>query len=302
MGLFSRRGTAAPDDALPVLTRAQADRLRALVLAELTEPGRPVPVDGGTMVLTARGAVQLGELADRAAAHPEATWSDLVPRYLGAVLAAPSDLTDLDSVRDVLLPRLLPDRRDDAGARDDVGSPADGLLVRFALDLADRVEVLTDLAPLGGFAAVAPVAEANLRRLPAPDHHAMGGTDGDPVLHAFVSDDFHGATRLLALDHVLETVGVQPPALGALVGVPDRHVLLVHPITGADVVPAMTTLLGLTADRFAAQSQVQSGVISPDVFHRDATGNLLRVTARGADGRPQVLVHGAFADVMATIG
>jgi hypothetical protein len=296
MGLFSRRGTTDPDDALPVLTRAQADRLRALVLAALTDPRHPAPVDGGSVVLSAHGAVGLSELAARAAALPEQVWADLVRQHLAPVLAPPATGTDLASVRNVLLPRLLSPAA--AGAGGDAGSPAEGLVVRFALDLPDRVQLLTDLAPLGGFAAVAPVADANLRRLPAPAHHVVPAADGSPAVHAFVTDDLHGASRLLALDAVLAAAGVPLPPAGALVAVPDRHVLLVHPITGTHVVEAMTTLVTLTTRRHAEQP----GAVSPDVYHRGTDGTLLRVTARDADGRAQVLVHGAFADAMATVG
>lgn len=296
MGLFSRRGATAPDDALPVLSRGQADRLRAAVLAALADPRHPAPVDGGSVVLSVHGVLPLAELAGRAAAVPDHLWDDLVRRYLASVLAPPTVATDLDAVRDVLLPRLLPATADVLSGGP-AGRPADGLAVRFALDLPDRVELLADLEPLGGLAAVAPVAETNLRRLPAPDHHLLREHDGS-VLHVFDSGDFHGATRLLAVEDVLVAAGVPVPAAGMLVAVPHRHLLLVHPVTGPDVVPAMSRMLRLAGEHHEGAD----GAIRPDVYFRDAGGALQRVTSRSADGRDHVHVHGAFADAVSGLG
>lgn len=294
MGLFSRRGDA-PDDALPVLSRSRADRLRRAVLAELAalDPAGPAPVDGGSVVVGPRGVVRLSELAQHAAVQPEDAWPGLVREYLAVVTTPPAAPVDLAGVRDVVLPRLLPADGHLDGA--EAGHPAEGLVVRFCLDLPDRVQLLDDLAPLGGLEAVAPLADANLRRLPAPEHHRLD-PGSETEVHVFTADDFHVATRLLAADDVLAGAGVPRSRHGLLAVVPSRHVLALHPVAGAGVVGAVTTLLAV-----ARQEHHGPGAVSGDVYWRDADGRLQRINARAEDGRVHVVVAGGFADVMAAV-
>lgn len=209
-----------------------------------------------------------------------------------SVLAAPTDLTDPDAVRDVLLPRLLPaTAAATAVVTGQARTLADGLAVRLALDLPDRIELLDDLTPFGGFAAAATVADANLRRLPAPEHHVLGPSG---TLHLLGTDDFHGATRLLALDDVLARAGLTPGQRGTLVAVPNRHVLIVETLTGPDPVAATHAILTEAARGY----DDAAGAITPDVYFREPSGVLLRVSGRTPEGRTDVFLHGAFAEAV----
>jgi len=153
-----------------------------------------------------------------------------------------------------------------------------------------------DLAPLGGWAAVGPVAMANLSRLPLPDHEAVATRRGATV-HLLSSEDMFGASRLLILDHLLGALRIPASPFGTLVAVPHRHLLAVHVLEGANVVPALDTLVAL------ARSGVDAaGPVSPEVYFRATDGGLQRVTSTAADGTVTVEVDGAFSQAMAAAG
>jgi hypothetical protein len=103
--------------------------------------------------------------------------------------------------------------------------------------------------------------------------------DGLPVgreavgsgLEAFFGDSFFVASRLLDLDRF---AGPLPPA-GALVAVPHRHALIVHPIQTLEVVPALNQLIQV-ADGMHRQGP---GSIVPHVYWWQREQPLVRIPA-----------------------
>lgn len=106
---FRKGGDGGADDDLPLLTRAQARRLRVLVRQAMAERGREVAVSGG-QVKDARGTLfGLQNIAAACRHDPrgERAWPELIGEYADMALAASSagTLSELgrltaDQVRD----------------------------------------------------------------------------------------------------------------------------------------------------------------------------------------------------------
>jgi hypothetical protein len=103
---------------------------------------------------------------------------------------------------------------------------------------------------------------------------------GDGVT-AFVGDSFFVASRVLDLEHFAGEV----PEHGALVAIPHRHLMIVHPIETTRAVKALSTMLG-AAVHFFAQGP---GSIVPYVYWWRHDRSLLRIASVVRDGRTFVV-------------
>ncbi|NKZ73429.1 hypothetical protein GTA09_30565 [Rhodococcus hoagii] len=124
----------------------------------------------------------------------------------------------------------------------------DRMEVVFAVDYPQYVSEIGDataLAHIGGVADLWPVAMANLRALPAPEHEVIPLVDEEPdkfPLHVFFCDDYFGASRILLVAEIVDAVlgaGFSSEH-GLLVSIPHRHLMLVY------VVEDSRTLVGCT--------------------------------------------------------
>lgn len=236
---------------------------------------------------------------------PRAQWSRIVDHHARTMAAARDDEapTSVEEVRDILLPRVV-----DTGAAGGTlpaaalaaGRPlAPGLTVLPALDRPATVATLSAVDDLGGWDAIWPVATANLRHLPLPDHLPVD-TETVPSarVHVFRSDDFFGASRVLDLDHLLAAVlRLERPAHGTLVALPNRHVLAVHVVDSAAVLRAVPALLAF------AEAQVDGpGPLSPHVYYRSPDGRLEQVSRRDPDGSVHVDATGALGTALSRLG
>ena len=134
------------------------------------------------------------------------------------------------------------------------------------------------------------MAWSNLRRLPAPARQDLHGDPDrqDGTVHVFTSEDFFGASRLLLLDELLAGPGVERPAHGVLLVVPNRHLLAVHVLRGPGVVAAVDVLVRMAAGEHAGRP----GPVSPHVYFRAADGRTQQVTGVEDDGSTAVRVEG----------
>jgi hypothetical protein len=103
---------------------------------------------------------------------------------------------------------------------------------------------------------------------------------GDEVT-AFVGDSFFVASRVLDLEHFAGDI----PAHGALVAIPHRHLMIVHPIKTTRAVKALNTMLGAAAHFFAQGP----GSIVPYVYWWRHDRSLLRIPSGVRDGHQFVL-------------
>lgn len=309
MGLFSRgraRAAGGPDAALPALTKEQADWLRGRLVTELARAGLPDARSAGDHVLAADGQVfGLANLAALVALLPRRRWAAQVRHHARSIveLQAFTEPTTLEEIAGIVTARVLADdpavhpSTDDPAAAEPGPTLAQGLVVRACLHFPTHVSTLTDLAPFGGWSTVGPLAEANLRALPPPEHQQARVVEGG-VVHLLSSGDLFGASRLLLLDELLPTlVGVERPAHGVLVAVPNRHLLALHVLDGPDVVGAMRLLMDL-----ARAEHDGPGPVSPEVYYRSPDGILQQVTGAGDDGQARVVVTGAFAEAVRSLG
>lgn len=294
-----------PDPVLPVLSRDDAARLVALTRQTFAEHGRETVPDGQG-ALVGQGHVHgLSNLAATVSLVPRREWPGLVRRHVATMLEAHETVepADLDEARDLLLVKLR--------AAHEIPSPRPlyapevlpGVLAVAALDYPTHVsELLSDerVEELGGWDAVREVAWSNLRRLPSPARQDLHGRPelDDSVVHVLTSDDFFGASRLLLLDEVLAGLGVERPAHGVLLVVPNRHLLAVHVLRGPGVVAAVEVLVRMAAGEHAGRP----GPLSPHVFFRAPDGRTQQVTSTGPDGSTAVRVDGALADAFAALG
>jgi hypothetical protein len=280
--------------------------LAAEAAAAFGRAGLPVSVAPEGDLVTADGRrFGLHNLRLVLESTPRARWRAVVDRHARTMAAAvrADDPASLEEVADILLPRVV-----DAGVAGGTlparalaaGRPlAPGLCVLPALDRPETVATLTAVEALGGWDAIWPVATANLRRLPLPEHLVVD-TETVPSarVHVFRSEDFFGASRVLDLDHLLAaTLRLERPAQGTLVVLPNRHVLAAHVVESAAVLRAVPALLA-----FAEAQADGPGPLSPHVYHRSADGRLEQVSSRDADGAVHVDATGSLGQALAALG
>ena len=294
-----------PDPVLPVLSREDAARLVALTRHTFAEHGRETVPDGQG-ALVGQGHVHgLSNLAATVSLVPRREWPGLVRRHVATMLQAheTEEPADLDAARDLLLVKLR--------AAAEIPSPRPlyapevlpGVLAVAALDYPTHVsELLSDerVDELGGWEAVREVAWSNLRRLPAPARQDLHGDPDrqDGTVHVLTTEDFFGASRLLLLDELLAGMGVERPAHGVLLVVPNRHLLAVHVLRGPGVVAAVDVLVRMAAGEHAGRP----GPVSPHVYFRAADGRTQQVTSVEDDGSTAVHVEGALAEAFTALG
>ena len=122
--------------------------------------------------------------------------------------------------------------------------------------------------------------------------------DGTPVhgedlgdgVTAFVGESFFVASRVLDLERYAGLV----PEAGALVAIPQRHMLIVHPIKTTQAVKALNSMIGAAAHFFGQGP----GSIVPHVFWWRHDRSLLRVSAGVRDGHHYVIPPDEFVDVL----
>ncbi|MGA8848167.1 MAG: hypothetical protein WB471_16250, partial [Nocardioides sp.] len=210
----------------------------------------------------------------------------------------------LEEVRIHLYPRLrwaadLPGPVPSYAAR-----PLPGVVELAAIDHPTHVTDLLSnegVEQLGGWPTARRTAMANLRALPALHQdaiHAAPGRD-DSVVHVLTSSDHFGASRVLMLPEVLEELGLEPPAHGVLVAVPNHQLLALHPVVGAGTVAALQLLVRIST----GEHDRHPGPLSRHVYFVPASGaGAERVTSFGDDGTLTVEVAGALAEAFAALG
>ncbi|MGW7087143.1 immunity 49 family protein [Streptomyces sp. NPDC054871] len=257
----------APDRDLPMLTTAQAARLRALAAPYARE---------------ARN-YSLHNLAQMCRQAPEERWPELVEAHFARLEEgsqggeSPAEL--LRGVHARLLPTdsLTPEI---AGAMSYARVVAEGLVFAYALDMPTSVRILTDSdVERAGIEELGQAAYANLMRVPV--EHDEVPLEGGALLHSLYGESPFIASKALFLSEAVRQVTGEPlPDAGALFVVPTRHLLAYHPIVDGSVVDAVN---GLAAYGLGAHED-GPGELSPRVYwwHQ---GRLTSITVIDHDTR-----------------
>ena len=288
----------APDAHLPMFTVQQATRFRAAAQRAFAEAGMETVLAEGVL-LTMEGAVaHLDQVAAIAVEVPERAWPQLLARHAG-VLAQALTQGPLDpaTMSDRLYLRVL--GRDALPGPFEVGDEVVGDLVAVVgVDHPNHVDTLTraeTVEELGGWPWVRETGLRNLRALAAEDTHEYP-LQGGGTIHVSTGGYFH-ASRLLVLGHVLAgDFRIERPAHGLLVAVPNRDMIVVHPVEGVSAISAMSAMIGMAADQY----ERPGGLTREVFFWRD--GAIEQVTRRDENGGAAVDATGLFGQALAELG
>jgi hypothetical protein len=266
----SKHGSGPPldDDAyFEQVVRDMAPRLSMTVLHY--DPSGEVELTGMSLAGTVdlRNVRQLCRGVDRSA------WGGILVDHLAGlaqVRSRPRGYDNLDRVRPLLRSRLYAEAEfllDDVEARPVAPGVVEALVVSEAGTIATlpRTQVESWHEPLEELYRQAR-AQVRAEGLPQVRDVDVDGA----VLHAVESPSFFTATSVFWLPELVDV-----PADGALVALPTRHLLLVHPIGDATVVPAVQAMV-VNAYAFHDQGP---GSLSPHLYWwRAGTLSLLPAT------------------------
>lgn len=255
--LFRRhRATGPPDPerAFEEAVRGAAARLSAGVVSY--DPAGEVQLSGMHLA----GTVDLRNVKALCAASPPDRWEEIVGEHLAGLASAllsRRGLADLRRVQPLLRSRLY-----DEGAlllADVAARPLAPGIVE-ALVVAEGGAIATVPRPVAEgwdvpLDLLYPPARAAVRRegrLPTRQVDV-----GGPVLTAVESGSFFTTTHLFWLDSYLDL-----PADGAVVAVPNRHLVLAHPLRDATAVDAVHAMI-VNTTQFYEQGP---GGVSPHVY------------------------------------
>ncbi len=267
MALFRRRARdEPPPQDFPGLTRTEAEEFMAELGAALDARGGGWSVDDGTLHLEGRttqyGLTNVAQMWRQAEPRDR---RDLLLDRLAALDAqdqaprtAPSDMPAL------VRPQLW--------AREDVGELHDELVMLEVTD--DLVAVLSLDLPTTVQAVQPHDIEATgltedelwqraVEQLDDGETIERAALDEDGLVEVLVSDSHFLATQVLALE---ELVGALPEH-GALVALPHRHMLALHPIRDTTVLDAVAVMAPFTVEHF----EEGPGSLSAHLYwwHRD---------------------------------
>lgn len=295
-----------PDPTLAVLSRGDAVTIDRLAREAFARRGVEVTSDGAGLLTAMDGrSYGLSNLSARAAGESRTGWPGLVTGHVEGLLAS-HDIPEpqsLDEVRTQVYPRLR--WAEDLPHLPSYVAPVlPGVIELAAIDYPSHVaELIGDEAVerLGGWPAVRAQGVANLLVLEPMHHQTLQGDPerDDADVHVLTSDDFFGPSRLLVLDEVMAGLGIPASPLGVLLAVPNRHLLVVHPLAGHGVVGAIQLIARISAGECGSQP----GAISPHVYFRPATGAMPeQVTQVDDDGTVSIQVDGALAEAFGALG
>lgn len=218
------------------------DRLRMLgirsgVDIESLEPGELVLADGRRLCV-----LNLAQLCH--ISGPD-SWDELIENHLATLAAHVGGTLEPFSMLDLRV-RLLPDEQADRDVLRQLGARpfAEGVVETLAVRVNDTVRPVptSEIEQLGwdldeSWAG----AWAQTRTLERPEEVNFIDVSGAEVIHLF-SEHYFGASFLPYLDDVLDGIGPH----GAVVSIPVRHSVLVHPVFDTSVLTAVQAMIPIT--------------------------------------------------------
>lgn len=291
MGIFRRRDPASAESDLPLST-FQVRRLHQLVTAAFHDAGLQVERRGDHVVDDRGRGFGLRDLAAVCATEPVTRWPELVRRHVSAHASPAPTLEQLTDhslatrcVLRVVPTAHLPTTWDPAPTRvtDDLSS-----VVAIDLDHEALTPSPAALAERDPQRAWRDLAAANLvdlaRELPVhhervePEDEHVPGPGAGSGFDVVVGESGLTASLALALEPLLDRLGLEDHGRGVLVGVPYRHQLVLRVVDGSGACEAMRRM----ADYVRSTYALAPGPISARV-HWVQQGVWRPVTRAGED-------------------
>jgi hypothetical protein len=200
-------------------------------------PGELVLVDGRRL-----GVMNLAQLCH--ISGPD-KWVELIDNHLSSLAAHVGGIPEPFSMLDLRV-QLLPDDQADREVLRRFGARpfAEGVVESLTVRLADSVRPVptSEIEQLGWDLEDAWAdAWAQTRTLERPEEVSFVDVSGAEIIHLFSEHSF-GASFLPYLDDVLDGMGDH----GAIVSIPVRHSVLVHPIFDMSVLTAVQAMIPIT--------------------------------------------------------
>lgn len=253
-------------DGYPAFRAALDDAMAALgVVAD------PAHIDHGVLHTQDHGRLGLQNVVRLCASAPRDAWPRVIADHLrrATAKAVPLDwATALPNLR----VRIVPDRLVESGGRYVTRPFADQLQLAIAIDKPEHVVYATPDDTERWALPLSDVFDAAIERTRAEPDLARDEIEGLTVLHG---DSYFVASHVLFLERY-----VPPPAHGALVGLPDRHSLIVLPIHDGGFLGALGPLLAVTHGRFSEQP----GAITDQLYWRRGESYVRIPGGIGKDG------------------
>jgi len=221
-------------------------------------------IDPGVVRLRSGRSLTLLQLAQHCHLRPRESWRALIASHLRTMTAHLDQIAEPYSMFDLRV-RLVPDTPADAGTLRQLGARrfADGIVEVLAVDVEGAVRCVptTEIAANGWAIDEAwASARAQTELLERPDEVHVIDIGGADIIHVFGERPFMagmvGVADKLIEDHA--DVGEQ----GAIVSIPLRHSLLVHPIDDETVRFAIAGMIPITRQLF----KQGPGSVSPHLY------------------------------------
>lgn len=209
-------------------------------------------------------SLALLQLAQHCHVRPRNDWHDLIAAHLRTVTTHLQDVVAPFSAFDLRV-HLVPDTPDDRETLRALGARpyAEGVVQVLAVDVSEAVRCVPDreIIELGwdlDEAWASALAQTELLEVPDEVHIIdIGGVD---IIHVFGERAFT-ASQVGVVDRLIgETAHIG--SAGAIVSMPLRHSLLVHPMDGADVRTAIAGMIPITRQLF----KQGPGSVSPHLY------------------------------------
>ncbi len=191
-------------------------------------------------------------------------WRQLIVDHLRTMTAHLHDIVESFSMFDLRV-RLVPDTPDDAATLRALGGRpfAEGIVQVLAIDVADAIRCVpgTEVTELGwdlDEAWLSALAQTEMFEAPEEIHTIdIGGVD---IIHVFGERSFT-AGMIGVVDRLVAEIA-HIGATGAIVSMPLRHSMLVHPVDGDEVRMAIAGMIPITRQLF----KQGPGSVSPHLY------------------------------------
>jgi hypothetical protein len=306
MGFLKRiRGEAS--DQVPSwagsMTSAEFGRFQVLVRDWLRANSRGFREVGGGGIEVDLGApephlIGLTNLAQKCHQAPPDEWPTLIADHLNSVLGGdrPDAAPPLNSVKSMLKVRIYPEDYA-AGLPADAGELlvkrrlAPGAIAALAIDYPDTVVGVTPKAAQDWAVPVDELFQLGLDNVRSQDRPGVQRQtlDGGGSISLLIGDSFFTATWVLMLGEFL----VPRSPHGAVVAIPNRHVVVFQPIVDLSVIEGTRAVMAL-AKRMHRDGP---GSISPNIYWWRA-GELTLLPTRLSDDSAFFEPPAEFIDVL----
>ena len=221
-------------------------------------------IDPGVVRLRSGRSLALLQLAQHCHTRPRDEWSRLITAHLRTMTAHLDQLAEPFSMFDLRI-RLVPDTPADTGMLRQLGGKpfADGIVQVLAVDVDDAVRCVptSEIAANGWDIDEAwGSARVQTELLEVPDEIHVVDIGGADLIHVFGERPFTAGTVGAIDDVIAEYAHIGE--LGAIVSMPLRHSVLVHPIDDATVRFAIAGMIPISRQLF----KQGPGSVSPHLY------------------------------------